>query len=90
MNQKRPGRAAYKALKMEMTNCMYEQQDIANMLERSKAYVSRRMNGEETFEIEEAYKILEMLQLPENLFTEIFPRDPFQRVTTTYRARRAQ
>lgn len=84
----RPGRAAYKALKMELARNMYGQRDIAEMLDRSVPYVNVRMRGDATFEIGEGYAILEMLNLPDSYFPAIFPRDPFEPVNAAYRSTR--
>lgn len=90
MNQNRSGRAAYKALKMELARTMYNQTDIADLLDRSVPYVQVRMSGRDSFDIAEAYKILELLNLPDSLFPMIFPKDPFENVAASYRAKRAQ
>ncbi len=47
---------------------------LANYLNRSAAYISRRMNNLMGWEIEEAYKIMSFLELPaEDIFTYFPP-----------------
>ena len=48
--------------------------DIANLLGCGNGYVSERLTGKRSFTIEEAYKILDYLDLPaEDIFTYFPP-----------------
>lgn len=46
---------------------------LANYLNRSPAYISRRMNELMSWEVEEAYKIMEFLELPAEEIFSYFP-----------------
>ena len=85
------GRGAYKALKMELARLAYNARDLAEVLDRSLPYVQVRMRGADVFDLLEAYKILELLNLPDSQLPVIFPRDPWEEVSgPAYRSRRVQ
>jgi len=46
---------------------------LANYLNRSAAYISRRMNELASWEVEEAYKVMDFLELPREEIFSYFP-----------------
>ncbi len=64
---------AYAKLRGAMVEKDVDSNALANYLNRSAAYISRRMNDFMSWEIDEAYKIMEFLELPAEEIFSYFP-----------------
>lgn len=53
----------------DITQCI-----LADKIGRSQGYVGRRLAGTASWTLEDAYKILDMLGLPDEALGEYFPR----------------
>ena len=53
----------------DITQCI-----LADRIGRSQGYVARRLAGTASWTLEDAYRILDMLGLPDEVLGEYFPR----------------
>lgn len=65
----------YKAIQIELHMEGFTQDDVARQIGRSADYVSKHfsLSGGRTFDLDEAYAILEMLGIPKEKIFEYFP-----------------
>jgi hypothetical protein len=56
----------------------YNQDDVAALLERSRQYVSDRMNAKGEWMLGEAYTLLYAIDEPESELHRFFPSDPYK------------
>lgn len=65
----------YAKLRAKMTELDISNGDVANFLNKSPSYVSYRLNNRYSWKISDAYKVLELLNLPEESISFYFPPD---------------
>ena len=70
----------YVQLRRELRANGYNQNDIAALLERSRPYISQRINAQTAWSISDAYQILTALDKPESELHRFFPADPYTAV----------
>lgn len=65
----------YKAIQFELRMEDFTNEDVGNKLNRSRDYVAQhfRMKNGKSFQLEEAYAILDMLGIPKEKIFEYFP-----------------
>ena len=63
----------FKALRWEMLQHDVDVKLLARRLLRSESYIRARLNAESPWELDECYKILDMLRVPHERFVEMFP-----------------
>lgn len=65
----------YYELRKEMSGCRVYQKDLASAIGRGTSYVSDRMTlkNKRGFSVREAYRILDLLELPHSKFSFYFP-----------------
>lgn len=64
----------YYKLRFELGEKEIKQEDLAKMIGHSQGYVSRRLAGTDSWTLDDAYKILDILGLPDEALGEYFPR----------------
>ena len=64
---------SYAKLRGRMAELEATNEDLANHIGRSKTYVSNRMTRNSSWTIDEVYKILNFLELPQNEIFTYFP-----------------
>lgn len=69
----------FKALRWEMMQRDVDVKLLARRLGRSPSYIRARLNAESPWELDECYKILDMLRVPHDRFVEIFPPEPLKK-----------
>ena len=68
-------RMKFIALRQEMLANGLNQSNIADLIGRSMSYVSARLSGEKSWELNECYIILEQLNVPFSEFSTYFPKN---------------
>ncbi|MCM1330021.1 MAG: DUF739 family protein [Ruminococcus sp.] len=63
----------YAKLRGRMAEMEVTGEDLANHIERSKTYVSNRLTHSYSWSIDEVYKILDFLEIPESEIFTYFP-----------------
>lgn len=66
----------YALLRNALRAHRYNQEDVAALLERSRQYVSDRLNAKGAWQLDEAYKLLEAIDTEDNELWRYFPADP--------------
>lgn len=64
----------HRVLRKQLKAARLEQGDIAYMINRSAAYVSRCMNGHSIWGLDEVYTIMDALHLGYEFIPVVFPR----------------
>lgn len=64
----------YSKLRHAMDDADLEREDICRALGKSTTYVAQRFQRKYPWTIEDAYTILQLLQIPEGMMTEFFPK----------------
>lgn len=64
----------HRVLRKHMKTARLEQGDIAYMIHRSTAYVSKCMNGHSSWGLDEVYIIMDALHLGYEFIPVVFPR----------------
>lgn len=72
----------YSELKKAMRRAHFENGDIADVIGRSNAYVSSRLNGHAEWELGDCYKIMRVLEIPADKIYAVFPPDGMYTTST--------
>lgn len=64
----------YFKLRQQLFALGLTQEELCREIGRGEQYVSFRMSGKKPFTVDDAYKILELLEIPDSRFTEFFPK----------------
>lgn len=64
----------YFKLRQQLFALGLTQEELCREIGRGEQYVSFRMSGKKPFTVDDAYKILELLEIPDYRFTEFFPK----------------
>jgi len=64
----------YKKLRRALRAEGYIQEDVADIISRSQTYVSNRFRGVKSWEIEDAFKILDAINVEPKDMPKYFPR----------------
>lgn len=73
----RPRKRTYRALRARLTATGTTLQNIADAIGRSETYVTNRMNASCQWQLDDIYKIMTYLDLPDTAIAQYFPQDPF-------------
>lgn len=65
---------SYFALRQRMYGAQINQKDIARYLNKSIGYVSDRFTLNHSWDLEDVYRICELLEIEETRIPEFFPR----------------
>ena len=63
----------YAKLRGKMAEMDVKAADLANNLGKSRQYISQHLLGKYSWNIDEAYKILDLLEVPKEQIVEYFP-----------------
>ena len=64
----------YFKLRQQLFSLGMTQEELCREIGKGQQYMSYRMNGKKSFTVDEAYVILDLLDVPKDRFTESFPK----------------
>lgn len=75
----------FRKLRTLLRNADIGHRYLAELLGKSTSYISPRMTAKTSWKLDEAYKILEILNEPLDMIYEIFPKDGISNEVHEYR-----
>ena len=64
----------YFKLRQQLFALGMTQEELGREIGKGQQYMSYRLTGKKPFTVDEAYKILEILDIPDSRLTEFFPK----------------
>lgn len=64
----------YFKLRQQLFALGMTQEELCREIGKGQQYMSYRLNGKKSFTVDEAYMILDLLDVPEDQLTEFFPK----------------
>lgn len=64
----------YFKLRQQLFALGMTQEELCREIGKGQQYMSHRLTGKKPFTVDEAYKILEILDIPDSRLTEFFPK----------------
>lgn len=64
----------YFKLRQQLFALGMTQEELCREIGKGQQYMSYRLNGKKSFTVDEAYMILDLLEIPQDRLTEFFPK----------------